>query len=131
MKQKSDIPSNPDYVPSILSRCVTEASGKASGEGVEEALDHTRDQKRLNRFERAQQRRKKATEWERLQGVEQERDAAYHKCTQKAFVHDHGSYCKPTGWEEMESLCNSDGQNFARVIDKELTIPVEVGKFAS
>ena len=108
-------------------RCVTETRG----EEVEEALDHTQDQKRLNRFERAQQRRKKATEWERLQGVEQERDAIYHKRTQKAFVYDHGSYCKPTGLEEMESLCNSDGQNFTRVIDKELTIPVEVGKFAS
>ena len=115
LKQKSDIPTNPDYVPSILSRRVTETRG----EEVEEVLDHTQDQKRLNRFERAQQRRKKAAEWERLQN------------TQKAFVHDHGSYCKPTGWEEMESLCNSDGQNFTRVIDKELTIPVEVGKFAS
>ena len=131
LKQKSDLPSNPDYVPSILSRRGTESSG----EEVEEALDHTGDQKRLKRFERAQQRRKKATEWERLQRIEQERDAAYHKRAQKAFVHDHGCYCKPIEAKPIstciESLCSPDRLNFARAIDKELTIPVEVGKFVS
>ena len=131
LNQKSDIPTNPDYVPSILSRRVTETRDEEVVEALDPRLDHTQDQKHLNRFERAQQRRKKATEWDRLQGVEQERDAIYHKRTQKAFVHDHGSYCKPTGWEKMESLCNSDRQNFTRLIDKELTIPEEVGKFAS
>ena len=95
---------------------------------MEEALDHTGDQKRLKRFERAQHCRKKATERERLQRVEQERDAAYHKRAHKA----HGCYCKPIEAKPInaciESLCRL---NFARAIDKKLTIPVEVGKFVS
>ena len=126
LKQKSDIPSSPDYVPSIHSQRVTEAIG----EEVEEAVDQVSDLKRLDRFERIQERSKKAAEWQKLQ-AELEREATYRKRTQKAFVHDHGFYCKQTGWKEIErSLGNSDGQNFTRATDEEPTIPAEVGKFA-
>ena len=127
LKQKSDIPSSPDYVPSIHSRHVTEAIG----EEVEEAVDQVSDLKRLVRFERIQERSKKAAERQKLQEAELEREATYRKHTQKAFVHDHGFYCKQTGWNEIErSLGNSDGQNFTRATDEEPTIPAEVGKFA-
>ena len=114
-------------MPSIHSRRVTEAIG----EEVEEAVDQVSDLKRLVRFERIQERSKKAAERQKLQEAKLEREATYRKRTQKAFVHDHGFYCKQTGWNEIErSLGNSDGQNFTRATDEEPTIPAEVGKFA-
>ena len=132
-KQKSEIPSNPDYVPSIQSRCDRATNGETDQSGDSNPS--------LNHFERVQRHVKKAAEQQRLQEIEQERVCTYLRQTQKAFQHDHGFYCKQASSSRVEietlGICGLDGSNTQCLIDstqclmgtaEEITIPVEVGK---
>lgn len=116
---KSSIPGNPDYVLSIQSRCVTQTIGEAVEEAVDQVWYQIQWKSSLNCFERLQQCRKKAAEQQKSQEVEQEREAIYLKCTQKAFVYDYELYCKQTDWKVIEGFGDSDEQYFTRITEKD------------
>ena len=83
----------------------------------------------MNRFERLQQRNRKATQLQKLQEEEQERESTYFKHTQKAFEHDHGWYCKQTAREKFQECLGST--DLSGSTDEGLRIPVEVGKISA
>ncbi len=85
-KRKSDIPTNPDYVPSIRASIQSPCSN--------ESPERLQERGQLNRFERAQRRSRIVTDQQRLQELQIQSDSISLIKAQKAFQLDHGSYCK-------------------------------------
>ena len=102
-RKKSDIPTNPDYIPSI---------------SVEEVR---RNGLACARFERAQWRDKQKRDKER----EAEQCAISHQQKLRAFHHDHNYGVKEI--EEEVIICERPGGVSSLTVN-EVGIPVEVGK---
>ena len=121
LKKKSDIPNNPDYVPSIQSPC--------SSEGPERVPE--KDQ--FSRFERSQRRSRMLADQQESQQLQIINDSIAYTIAQKAFQHDHKWYCKGSSSHgasyEVSEVSMSPGQScsYNEAIE-EMTIPVEVGK---
>ena len=91
-KKKSDLPGNPDYVPSVYPQ--ETAKKKCSANSNSNTLANTNSGS-LARFERAQ-RRAAANEKERIEKErEEERVCSFVQRALYDFKHDHGGYCKP------------------------------------
>ena len=118
-KKKSDLPNNPDYVPSVY----PETIAKKSGANVSS----------LARFERAQ-RRSATNEIERLTNEkDEERKRLFVQQAIKAFKNDHGAYCKtiteqPCAVVEQIVICQPGRLSSSGVEQQLLCIPAEVGK---
>ena len=81
-KKKSNLPNNPDYVPSVYPETIAKKSGCVPNVSS------------LARFVRAQ-RRSATNEMERLTNEkDEERRFLFAQRSLKAFKNDHGSYCK-------------------------------------
>ena len=87
-KKKSDLPNNPDYVPSVYPH--ETAKKKCSGNSNSNMNGGS-----LARFERAQ-RRAAASKKERIEKErEDETVCSFVQRALYAFKHHHGGYCKP------------------------------------
>ena len=121
LKEKSDIPTNPDYVPTVQSPRSSE-----SPEPVKE-----KDQ--FGRFERSQRRSKMVAKQRELQELRTVNDNIAYAAAHRAFQHDHGSYCKRLtsfgASYEVSEVSVSLGQcsSYDEAMG-EPTIPAEVGK---
>ena len=89
-RSPTQLPNNPDYVPSIYPETIAKKSGCVANVSS------------LARFERAQ-RCSATNEMERLTNEkDEERRFLFAQRTLKAFKNDHGSYCKAS----TEQPCN-------------------------
>ena len=121
-KEKSDMPSDPNYVPSVYPE-------------EKEVSDNTsKGASSVARFQRAQRRCKMALEQQRLQEAEVKSQQLYLNHVQKTFEHDHGSLFKHS--KEVSNECTLSQlqvtgevplNSLAEVYGQE-SIPVEVGK---
>ena len=121
LKQKSDIPTNPDYVPSIQSPCSSKRSSQV------------REKDHFSHFERSQRRSRMVADQRESQELQIVNDSIAYTIAQKAFQHDHGSYCKRSSnygaLHEVSEVRMSpkQGCSYDEAME-EPTISAEVGK---
>ena len=120
-KKKSDLPNNPDYVPSVYPETIAKKSSCVANVSS------------LARFERAQ-RRSATNEMKRLANEkDEERNFIFIQRALKAFKHDHGFYCKasteqPCKAVEQVVICQPGRLSSSDVEQQLLCIPAEAGK---
>ena len=119
-KKKSDIPTSPDYVPSIntkIKRPTTQASSEKS----------------LERFERAQRRSQTSEQARKALQLEKVMNCERIRAVSRAIEHDHGHYCS------SKSPATLEPRSFGSVVttaskqsycSSTPTIPADVGKYS-
>jgi len=119
LKEKSDIPTNPD--------CVLTVQSPRSSESPEPVQE--KDQ--FSQFERSQKLSKMVAKQRELQELRTVNDSIAYVAAHRAFQHDHGSYCKSSfgASYEVSEVSVSLGQcsSYDEAM-REPTIPAEVGK---
>ena len=115
-KEKSDIPTNPDYVPSIESPCSSENP------------ERRREIDQLNQFEKPQRWSRIVAERQRLQDLQIESESISLRKAQKTFELDHGSYCKQPSSYGVSDLRVPPEQSCLNEMIEEPSIPAEVGR---
>ena len=130
-KKKSDMPGNPNYVPSVYPEVT--AKKKCSGNSNSNATES------LARFERAQ-RRAAANEKERIaKEMEEERICLFTQQAVRGFKHDHGGYCKSkscgipceTAALVPATVSSSSSMQASQITEGSLSsnIPAEIGRY--
>ena len=120
-KKKSDLPNNPDYVPSVYPETIVKKSSCVANVSS------------LACFERAQ-RRSATNEMERLANEkDEERKFLFVQGALKAFKNDHGCYCKASTEQPCEAveqvvICQPGRLSSSGVEQQLLCIPAEAGK---
>ena len=121
LKEKSDIPTNPDYVPTIQSPRSSESP------------EPVREKDQFSRFERSQRRSRMVAKQQELQELCTVNDNIAYTAAHRAFQHDHGLYCKGStsygASYKVSEVSVSLGQccSYDEAMG-EPTIPAEVGK---
>ena len=121
-RQKSETPSDPDYVPLVYPQS-KEENGSASDASVSSVA----------RFQRAQHRCIMASEQQRLQEKAAESERLYLSHIQKAFYNDHGLLFRHSTESEIELSTKSVIESCLPLSSEspfmaEENIPVEVGE---
>lgn len=117
-KKKSDIPINPDYIPSVNIK-IKLPKAQASSE------------KSLARFERAQRHSSTSEQTHRALKLEREANFALTWAVCKAVEHDHGAYYKNTSPSAQEQPCTrGSGVEILSTQNRSSSpaVPAEVGK---
>jgi len=111
--EKSDIPINPDYVPTIKPNTDQQAASKDS----------------VARYERAKHRSQASEQARRVVEMEREATLARRHALYEAFKHDHGLYCKKSPPPQVQPRDNllTCSSNCETMRSPSPTVPAEVG----